>query len=102
MLNLIQCCDLAPSVAPARISSQSSRHCWRSPLPHASALVQRDFRCVLGVQQTKQIPHVARVNLLRQLGVQFGSIVEQAWITCFVSAKDSKIHPAMEAVQSGD
>ncbi|GFV92467.1 uncharacterized protein TNCV_3950771 [Trichonephila clavipes] len=35
-------------VVPARISSQSSRHCWRSPLPYASALIQRDFGCVLG------------------------------------------------------
>ncbi|GFW43024.1 uncharacterized protein TNCV_1474201 [Trichonephila clavipes] len=34
---------LFQSVVPARISSQSSRHCWRSPLPHASALIQRDF-----------------------------------------------------------
>ncbi|GFY33182.1 hypothetical protein TNCV_1240331 [Trichonephila clavipes] len=50
-------------------SCHSSRHCWRSPLPHASALIQRDFRCVLGVQQTKQLPHVAKVDLVRQLGV---------------------------------
>ncbi|GFV73189.1 hypothetical protein TNCV_2374611 [Trichonephila clavipes] len=56
-------------VVPARISSQSSRHCWRSPLPHASALIQRDFGCVLGVQQTKQLPHVAKVDLVWQLGV---------------------------------
>ncbi|GFU41304.1 nephrin [Trichonephila clavipes] len=57
------------SVAPARISSQSCRHCWRSPLPHASALIQREFGCVLGVQQTKQLPHVAKVDLVWQLGV---------------------------------
>ncbi|GFW20094.1 uncharacterized protein TNCV_2320351 [Trichonephila clavipes] len=50
-------------VVPARISSQSSHHCWRSPLPHASALIQRDFGCVLGVQQIKQLPHVAKVDL---------------------------------------
>ncbi|GFT55010.1 hypothetical protein TNCV_2325231 [Trichonephila clavipes] len=56
-------------VVPSRISSQSSRHCWRSPLPHASALTQRDFGCVLGVQQTKQLPHVAKVDLVWQLGV---------------------------------
>ncbi|GFX12507.1 hypothetical protein TNCV_2930011 [Trichonephila clavipes] len=54
------------SVVPARISS---RHCWRSPLPHALALIQRDFGCVLGVQQTKQLPHVAKVDLVWQLGV---------------------------------
>ncbi|GFV85734.1 hypothetical protein TNCV_2003541 [Trichonephila clavipes] len=42
---------------------------WRSPLPHASALIQRDFGCVLGVQQTKQLPHVAKVDLVWQLGV---------------------------------
>ncbi|GFT43915.1 hypothetical protein TNCV_1183461 [Trichonephila clavipes] len=59
-------------VVPARISSQSRRHCWRSPLPHASALIQRGFGCVLGVQQTKQLPHVAKVDLMWQLGVPFG------------------------------
>ncbi|GFW85667.1 hypothetical protein TNCV_853171 [Trichonephila clavipes] len=52
------------SVVPARISSQSSRHCWRSPLPHASPLIQRDFGCDLGVQQTKQLPRVAKVKLV--------------------------------------
>ncbi|GFT22497.1 uncharacterized protein TNCV_3274581 [Trichonephila clavipes] len=51
-------------VVLARISSQSSLHCWRSPLPHASALIQRDIRSVLGVQQTKQLPHVAKVDLV--------------------------------------
>ncbi|GFV48992.1 hypothetical protein TNCV_2164821 [Trichonephila clavipes] len=56
-------------VVPARISSQSNRHCWRSPLPHVSVLIQRDLGCDLGVQQTKQIPHVAKVNLVWQLGV---------------------------------
>ncbi|GFU25639.1 uncharacterized protein TNCV_3622021 [Trichonephila clavipes] len=56
-------------VAPAGISSQSSRHYWRSPLPHASALIQKDFGCVLGVQQTKQLPHVVKVDLVWQLGV---------------------------------
>ncbi|GFU44242.1 hypothetical protein TNCV_2151961 [Trichonephila clavipes] len=55
-------------VVPARISSQSNRHGWRSPLPHASALIQGDFGCVLGVQQTKQLPHVAKVVLVWQLG----------------------------------
>ncbi|GFW88967.1 hypothetical protein TNCV_2684011 [Trichonephila clavipes] len=54
---------------PARISGQSSRHCWRSPLPHTSALIQKDFGCVLGVQQTKQLPHVVKVDLVWQLGV---------------------------------
>ncbi|GFU90429.1 hypothetical protein TNCV_3948591 [Trichonephila clavipes] len=51
-------------VVPARISNQSRVHCWRSPLPLASALIQRDFGCVLGVQQTKQLPHVAKVDLV--------------------------------------
>ncbi|GFV25439.1 hypothetical protein TNCV_1147091 [Trichonephila clavipes] len=87
---------------PAKISSQSSRHCWRSPLPHASALNQRDFGCVLGVQQTKQLPHGAKVDLVWKLGVQSGSIVEQPWTTCFLSAKDPKSEPATEAIQSGD
>ncbi|GFW29176.1 hypothetical protein TNCV_4132521 [Trichonephila clavipes] len=57
-------CGVVASVVPARISSQSSRHCWRSPLPHASALIQRDFGCVLGAQQTKQLPYVAKVDLV--------------------------------------
>ncbi|GFV95577.1 hypothetical protein TNCV_4575781 [Trichonephila clavipes] len=56
-------------VVPARISSQSSCHCWRSPLPHALALFQRGFGCVLGVQQTKQLPHDTKVDLVGQLGV---------------------------------
>ncbi|GFW74463.1 hypothetical protein TNCV_2413621 [Trichonephila clavipes] len=47
-------------VVPARISSQSSRHCWSPPLPHASALIPRDFGCVLGVEQTKQLPHFSK------------------------------------------
>ncbi|GFW52554.1 hypothetical protein TNCV_404821 [Trichonephila clavipes] len=57
---------------PARIGSQSSRHCWRSPLPHASALNQRDFGCVLGVQQTKQLSHVAKVDLPAREAIQSG------------------------------
>ncbi|GFW88138.1 HTH_48 domain-containing protein [Trichonephila clavipes] len=61
--------DNVEFVVPARISSQSSSHCWRSPLPHASVLIERGFGCVLGVQQTKQLPHVAKVDLVWQLGV---------------------------------
>ncbi|GFV00122.1 uncharacterized protein TNCV_4057931 [Trichonephila clavipes] len=53
---------------PARISSRGSHHCWRSPLPHASALIQREFGCVLGVQQTKQLPHV---------GKQFNLVIDE-------------------------
>ncbi|GFW19551.1 uncharacterized protein TNCV_1604431 [Trichonephila clavipes] len=56
------------NVVPVRISNQSSRHCWRSPLPNASVLIQRNFGCVLGVQQTKQLLHVAKVDLVWQLG----------------------------------
>ncbi|GFY20095.1 hypothetical protein TNCV_2147881 [Trichonephila clavipes] len=58
-----------PLSVRGHISSQSSRHCWRSSLPHASALIQRDFRCVLGVQQTKKLPHVAKIDLVWQLGM---------------------------------
>ncbi|GFU88230.1 hypothetical protein TNCV_846231 [Trichonephila clavipes] len=47
---------------PESVTTQISRHCWRSQLPHASALIQRDFGCVLGVQQTKKLPHVAKVD----------------------------------------
>ncbi|GFY27451.1 hypothetical protein TNCV_2070711 [Trichonephila clavipes] len=92
---------LVSNVVPTRISSQSSRHCWKSPLPHVSALIQRDFGYVLGVQQTKQLPHVAKVDLVSQLGVISGSIIEQSWTTCFLSAKDLESEPAREAVQSG-
>ncbi|GFS58662.1 hypothetical protein TNCV_4518201 [Trichonephila clavipes] len=62
-------------MVPARISSQSSRHCWRSPLPHASSLIQRDVGCVLGVQQTKQLPYVAKVNLVWHLGCNLGQLL---------------------------
>ncbi|GFX90968.1 hypothetical protein TNCV_3167991 [Trichonephila clavipes] len=86
----------------ARIRSQSSRHCWRSPLPHASSLFQREFGCVLGVQQTKKLPHVAKVDLVWPLGVYSGSIIEQPWTTCILSAKDPESEPASEAKQSGD
>ncbi|GFW50585.1 hypothetical protein TNCV_2888881 [Trichonephila clavipes] len=74
-------CDMQPKPSslraqahqiPARISSQSSSHCWRSPLPHASALIQRDFECVIGVQQTKQLPHAAKVDLVWHLGCNLG------------------------------
>ncbi|GFU56037.1 hypothetical protein TNCV_3405041 [Trichonephila clavipes] len=54
---------LLVSVVPDRISIQNSRHCWRSHLPHASALIQRDFGCVLEEQETKQLPYVAKVDL---------------------------------------
>ncbi|GFV02361.1 hypothetical protein TNCV_1022891 [Trichonephila clavipes] len=62
-------CSENIGVVPARISRQRSSHGWRSPLPRASALIQRDFGCVFGVQQTKQLPHVAKVDLVWQLGV---------------------------------
>ncbi|GFX88020.1 hypothetical protein TNCV_5043561 [Trichonephila clavipes] len=57
------------SVVPANISSQCSSHCWRSPLPQASALIQRDFGCVHGVQLAKQLPHIAKVDLVWHLEV---------------------------------
>ncbi|GFU96874.1 hypothetical protein TNCV_3979371 [Trichonephila clavipes] len=59
-------------VVPAKNRSRSSRHCWRSPLPHTSALIQGDFGCVLGVQQIKQLPHVAEVDLVWQLRCNLG------------------------------
>ncbi|GFV02447.1 hypothetical protein TNCV_1023751 [Trichonephila clavipes] len=66
------------SVVPARISSQSSRYSWRSPLPRASALIQRDFGCVLGVQQTKNSFHMLpKLIWCGSSGVQSGSTVEQ-------------------------
>ncbi|GFV49018.1 hypothetical protein TNCV_5065021 [Trichonephila clavipes] len=96
--------DTSRDVLPrrARISRQSNRRCWRSPQPRATALVQRDFGCVLGVQQTKQLPHVAKVDLVWQLGVKSGSIVDQLWTPCFLSLKDPESAPARETIQSGD
>ncbi|GFS62176.1 hypothetical protein TNCV_477101 [Trichonephila clavipes] len=93
---------LLGSVVPARINNQCSRHCWRSPLLHVSALLQRDLGCVLGVQQIKQLLYVAKVDLVWQLEVSSGSIVEQPWTTCFLSVKDPESEPAREAIQSGD
>ncbi|GFU62426.1 hypothetical protein TNCV_1405481 [Trichonephila clavipes] len=55
-------------VIPARIISQSNRNCWSSTLPLTSALIQKDFGGVLGVQPTKHLPHVAKVDLVWQLG----------------------------------
>ncbi|GFT50504.1 hypothetical protein TNCV_551231 [Trichonephila clavipes] len=97
-----RCCSGAHSVVPVRIDIKSSRHCWRYLLPHAPVLIQRDFGCVIGVQQTKQLPHVGKVDLVWQLGVKSGSIVEQPWTTCFLSANDPESKPAREAIQFGD
>ncbi|GFW26952.1 hypothetical protein TNCV_1377911 [Trichonephila clavipes] len=97
IITRLHCC-----VVPSRINSQSSHHCRSTPLPHAWALFQRDFGYALGVQQTKKLPHVVKVDLVWQLRVQSGSIVEQPWTTCFLSAKDPESKPAREAIQSGD
>ncbi|GFU53654.1 hypothetical protein TNCV_1470591 [Trichonephila clavipes] len=35
-------------------------------------------------------------------GMYSGSIVEQPWTACFLSAKDPEREPAREAIQSGD
>ncbi|GFY21048.1 hypothetical protein TNCV_3990921 [Trichonephila clavipes] len=59
-------------VVPARISSQSSRHCSRSPLPHASTLIQRGFGCVLGVQQTKRFPTLPKLIWCGSWGCNLG------------------------------
>ncbi|GFW85132.1 hypothetical protein TNCV_3248721 [Trichonephila clavipes] len=57
-------------------------------MPHASALIQRDFRWVLGgTAGQKQIPHATKVDLVWQLGVYSESIVEEPWTACFPSAK---------------
>ncbi|GFU99150.1 uncharacterized protein TNCV_1228641 [Trichonephila clavipes] len=67
-------------VVPDRISSQRSRNFRKSPLPHASALIQIDFGCVIGVQQTKQLPHVAKVDLIRRAsrpGKQFKLVIDE-------------------------
>ncbi|GFX06563.1 uncharacterized protein TNCV_3017971 [Trichonephila clavipes] len=53
---------------PARISSQSSHHCWKSPLPHASASIEGHFGCVLEVQHTKQLPKLIWCGSWGKLG----------------------------------
>ncbi|GFS90946.1 hypothetical protein TNCV_4192701 [Trichonephila clavipes] len=62
MIKFIDFCEVW--FLPESVTTQSSRHCWRSPLPHASALIQRDFGCVLGLQKTKQLLHVAKVDMV--------------------------------------
>ncbi|GFW71784.1 uncharacterized protein TNCV_4658321 [Trichonephila clavipes] len=59
-------------VVPAKISSPSSGHCWRSPLPHASVLIQRDFGCVLGIQQIKQLPTLPKLIWCCSWGCNMG------------------------------
>ncbi|GFU78224.1 alpha-2 adrenergic receptor [Trichonephila clavipes] len=62
-------------VVPVRISSQSTRHCWRSPLTHAFGIdsnSKRLWMCSCGVQQTKKLPHAAKVDVVWQLGCNLG------------------------------
>ncbi|GFV63243.1 uncharacterized protein TNCV_1731831 [Trichonephila clavipes] len=59
-------------MVPARISSQSSLHCWRSPLDFGCVTEHIHFGCVLGEQQTKQLPHVAKVDPVWQLACNLG------------------------------
>ncbi|GFY35820.1 hypothetical protein TNCV_4841961 [Trichonephila clavipes] len=73
MTKFIDFCEvwfLPESVARvvAAVISNNGGHCWRS-LPITSALIQKDFGCVPRVLQTKQLPYVAKVDLVWQLGV---------------------------------
>ncbi|GFX97913.1 hypothetical protein TNCV_4905641 [Trichonephila clavipes] len=63
MIKFIDFCEvqfLPESVT--RVADISGDHCC----PYASALIQRDFGCVLRVQQTNQLPHDAKVDLVLQ------------------------------------
>ncbi|GFX26460.1 hypothetical protein TNCV_950581 [Trichonephila clavipes] len=65
MITFINICEvwfLPESVA--RVAAIVGDHRCHTPW----ALIQRDFGCVLGVQQTKQLPNVANVDLVWQLG----------------------------------
>ncbi|GFY11944.1 hypothetical protein TNCV_4974441 [Trichonephila clavipes] len=90
-----------PEIIFKIISSQSTRHCWRSPLPHASALIQRGFGCVLGVQQTKQLPHVAKVDLVWQKGGNLGRSLSNHGPQVFYRRKIWRASRP-EAIQSDD
>ncbi|GFU76258.1 hypothetical protein TNCV_527381 [Trichonephila clavipes] len=94
--------NFVEDVVPARISSQSSRHRWRSPLPHASALIQRDFRCVFVVQQTTQLLLVATFDQVWQLGDNRGQSLSNHRPHVFYRLKDPESEPAREAIKSGD
>ncbi|GFV76666.1 hypothetical protein TNCV_4728861 [Trichonephila clavipes] len=60
-------------VVPARVSGQGSRHCWRSPLLHASVLTQRKLNmCSWGTAG-----QAASTLCQNGSGVAAGSIVEQ-------------------------
>ncbi|GFT18673.1 hypothetical protein TNCV_2276801 [Trichonephila clavipes] len=62
MIKFIDFCEVwFPPESVARIAAVVGDH--RS-LPHASALIQRHFGCVLGEQETKQLPLVAKVELV--------------------------------------
>ncbi|GFT70191.1 uncharacterized protein TNCV_3456521 [Trichonephila clavipes] len=67
MIKFIDFCEVwfLPESVPAIVGCHSL-------LPNASTLIRRDFGCALGVQQTKQLPHVAKVDLVWQLGCNLG------------------------------
>ncbi|GFT47414.1 uncharacterized protein TNCV_3749731 [Trichonephila clavipes] len=83
------------SVVPARISEQSSLHCWRSPLPHASALRYSrpssfhtlpkviwcgSWGCSLGQSLSNHGPHVFYRRKIRRAsrpGKQFKLVINE-------------------------
>ncbi|GFV36083.1 uncharacterized protein TNCV_345991 [Trichonephila clavipes] len=60
------------SVVPARISSQSSRHYWRSPLLHVSALIQRDLDVFLGYRRPRSFPTLPKLIWCGRWGCYLG------------------------------
>ncbi|GFU89488.1 hypothetical protein TNCV_3240181 [Trichonephila clavipes] len=48
---------------PESVLQSRSHRCWRSPLPHASTLIQRDFGCFGGTDQAAS-PR-AKIDLTR-------------------------------------
>ncbi|GFU53671.1 hypothetical protein TNCV_1470751 [Trichonephila clavipes] len=99
MIKFIDFCEVwfLPESVARVVTIIGYYHC-HTPL----LLIKKDFRCVLGVQLTKNLPHVASGDLVWQLGVKSRSIVEQPLTTCFQSTKDPESEPVMEAIKSGD
>ncbi|GFS99024.1 hypothetical protein TNCV_1890351 [Trichonephila clavipes] len=91
--------DSGKSVVPAKNRSRSSRHCWRSPLPHTSALIQGDFGCVLGVQQIKQLPHVAKVDLSVSRVFTYFSV--EIWLWPRTESNEGQLDPTSRRCSAG-
>ncbi|GFX28274.1 uncharacterized protein TNCV_1125281 [Trichonephila clavipes] len=93
-------CHWRSCVVPARISSQSSRHCCRLPLPHASALIQRYFGCVLGYSRPNSFHTLPKLIWCGSWRCNLGQLLSNHGP--LLSAKDPEREPARETIQSGD